>query len=185
MPAATHTERTPPTLGTCRLISEGCTKTDAPMMIPTTIAVACSRPIGRSKAGRFPGAVKMRQCTTALEPHSPVTRSAVVDAQMRLAFHVGAYDPYAEDGRRRPAVGGFESHGDFLLVCHQIRGDPILDIIEADFLLGTAPRSGLFPDLLALHQYIAGSLPGIVITVGNNQDQGVCGIDRQVEGKPL
>src|ERR1039457_6199667 len=26
MPAATHTESTPPTLGTCRLISEGCTK---------------------------------------------------------------------------------------------------------------------------------------------------------------
>src|ERR1017187_4865888 len=74
MPAATHTERTPPTLGTCRLISEGCTKTDAPMMISTTIAVACSRPIGRSKAGRFPGAVKMRQCTTALEPPPPVTR---------------------------------------------------------------------------------------------------------------
>src|ERR1017187_2516605 len=63
MPAATHTERTPPTLGTYRLISEGCTKIEAPMMMPATIAVACSRPMGRSKTGGFPGAVKMRQCT--------------------------------------------------------------------------------------------------------------------------
>src|ERR1051325_12144578 len=39
-PAANHTERTPGILGTCRLISEGCTKIEAPMMMPTTMAVA-------------------------------------------------------------------------------------------------------------------------------------------------
>jgi hypothetical protein len=34
-------------LGTCRLISDGCTKIDAPMMIPATMQLACNRPIGR------------------------------------------------------------------------------------------------------------------------------------------
>src|SRR5690242_11126313 len=54
-PAATHTESTPGMLGTCRLISDGCTNTDAPMMIPTTMAAACRRPMGRSSAGRCCG----------------------------------------------------------------------------------------------------------------------------------
>src|SRR5689334_7761378 len=46
-PAAIHTLSTPAVLGTCRLISDGCTKIDAPMMIPATMQVACRRPIGR------------------------------------------------------------------------------------------------------------------------------------------
>src|SRR2546423_1194995 len=41
---------TPGTLGTWRLISEGCTKMEAPMVIPTTMVVACSRPLGRASA---------------------------------------------------------------------------------------------------------------------------------------
>src|SRR5271169_253927 len=50
MPAAIQTERTPGTVGTWRLISEGCTKMEAPMMMPTTMAVAWSNPMGRSGA---------------------------------------------------------------------------------------------------------------------------------------
>src|SRR5580700_6335013 len=46
-PAAIQTDITPGTLGTCRLISEGCTKIEAPIMIPTTMEVACSNPMGR------------------------------------------------------------------------------------------------------------------------------------------
>src|ERR1044071_7142782 len=46
-PATSQTESTPATLGTWRLISEGCTKIEAPMMIPTTMAVACRSEMGR------------------------------------------------------------------------------------------------------------------------------------------
>src|SRR5438067_1444554 len=46
-PDAIQTESTPVLLGTLRLISEGCTKMDAPMMIPATMQLACTRPIGR------------------------------------------------------------------------------------------------------------------------------------------
>src|SRR5882762_3781155 len=46
-PAAIQTANTPGTDGTSRAISEGWTKIDAPMMMPTTIAVACPRPIER------------------------------------------------------------------------------------------------------------------------------------------
>ena len=48
-PAASQTSRMPDTDGICRVISDGCTKIDAPMMVPTTIAVACVSPSeGRS-----------------------------------------------------------------------------------------------------------------------------------------
>ena len=50
IPATIQTERTPGTEGTWRLISEGCTKMEAPMMMPTTMAVAWSNPMGRSGA---------------------------------------------------------------------------------------------------------------------------------------
>jgi len=53
-----HTESTPGTVGTCRLISEGWTKMEAPMMIPATMAVACSRLMGRSSDGRSSGVAK-------------------------------------------------------------------------------------------------------------------------------
>src|SRR5438093_13127268 len=39
-PAAIHTSTMPPKVGTARLTSEGCTKIDAPTIVPTTIAVA-------------------------------------------------------------------------------------------------------------------------------------------------
>src|ERR1041385_3292937 len=58
-PAAIQTRSAPGTLGTSRLISAGCTKTEAPMMIPTTIAVACSKPMGRCRMGAVPGGSKM------------------------------------------------------------------------------------------------------------------------------
>ncbi len=47
MPAAVHTANTAGMVETWRLTSDGWTKIDAPMMIPTTIAVACTRPIER------------------------------------------------------------------------------------------------------------------------------------------
>src|SRR5204863_4643642 len=43
-PAATHTSKMPETDGIWRVISEGCTKIEAAMMVPTTIAVACVSP---------------------------------------------------------------------------------------------------------------------------------------------
>src|SRR5450432_352026 len=59
IPATIHTASTPGTLGTWRLISEGCTKMEAPMMIPTTMAVACKRPMGRRSEEPVSGAGKM------------------------------------------------------------------------------------------------------------------------------
>src|SRR5438034_5847098 len=50
-PAAAHTSSMPPKLGTARLTSDGWTKIDAPMIVPTTIAVACRSPIERVSAG--------------------------------------------------------------------------------------------------------------------------------------
>ena len=49
-PAAIHTSSMPPKPGTARLTSDGCAKIDAPMIVPTTIAVACGSPIDRASA---------------------------------------------------------------------------------------------------------------------------------------
>src|SRR5215472_47715 len=49
-PAAIHTSSMPTKLGTARLTSDGCTKIDEPTMVPTTIAVAWTRPIDRVRA---------------------------------------------------------------------------------------------------------------------------------------
>src|SRR4029079_15903178 len=46
-PAVTQTSNIPVMLGSARLTSEGGTKIDAPTIVPTTIAVACVRPIER------------------------------------------------------------------------------------------------------------------------------------------
>lgn len=50
-PASSQTSSIPRTSGTCRLISDGCTKIPAPMMIPATIAVARMSPIERTSEG--------------------------------------------------------------------------------------------------------------------------------------
>src|SRR5437870_5584718 len=47
MPQRSQTSSIPPALGTRRLISDGCTKIDAPMMMPTTMAVARNSPMDR------------------------------------------------------------------------------------------------------------------------------------------
>src|SRR5688572_19335873 len=44
-PATAHTSSTPPVVGTAPDTSDGCTKIDAPMIVPTTIAVARAIPI--------------------------------------------------------------------------------------------------------------------------------------------
>ncbi len=41
-PDASQTAKTPPTVGTAPVMTDGCTKIDAPMMMPTTSAVASS-----------------------------------------------------------------------------------------------------------------------------------------------
>ncbi len=46
-PATIHTASTPETEGTAPVTSEACTKIDAPMIVPTTIAVARPRPSDR------------------------------------------------------------------------------------------------------------------------------------------
>src|SRR6185503_8641144 len=48
VPAAIQTSSMPLKLGTARLTSDGWTKIDEPTMVPTTIAVACVRPIDRA-----------------------------------------------------------------------------------------------------------------------------------------
>src|ERR1041385_6001901 len=51
MPDTIHTANTPPTVGTDPVMTDGCTKIDAPMMMPTTSAVACSGVIERESMG--------------------------------------------------------------------------------------------------------------------------------------
>src|SRR6266550_4003038 len=48
-PARVHTRTTPATERISPVISEGCTKIDAPMIVPTTIAVARTRPMERRR----------------------------------------------------------------------------------------------------------------------------------------
>src|SRR5438094_346640 len=47
-PDTIHTRYTAPSVGTVPVITEGCTKIDAPMMMPTTSAVAWSSVIERA-----------------------------------------------------------------------------------------------------------------------------------------
>src|SRR5438445_4045733 len=47
-PAAIQTRSMPLKLGTARLTSDGWTKIDEPTIVPTTIAVACVKPIVRA-----------------------------------------------------------------------------------------------------------------------------------------
>ncbi len=42
-------------VGTSRVISDGCTKIDVPMIVPTTMAVACVSPIARVSCGPAAG----------------------------------------------------------------------------------------------------------------------------------
>src|SRR5215213_3963256 len=51
-PAAVHTSRTPPMDGTAPDTRDGCTKIEAPMMVPTTMAVARPRPMARTNSGK-------------------------------------------------------------------------------------------------------------------------------------
>ncbi len=48
-PATTQTSSMPPNDGTERLTSDGCTKIDAPTIVPTTMAIACGRRIARGR----------------------------------------------------------------------------------------------------------------------------------------
>src|SRR4051812_32461712 len=52
IPDTIHTAYTAVSVGTVPVITDGCTKIDAPMMIPTTSAVACSGVIERESIGR-------------------------------------------------------------------------------------------------------------------------------------
>ena len=59
-PAATQTSSMPAKVGTARLTSDGCTKIDEPTMVPTTIAVACVRPIDRVRVVDNGGMLSLR-----------------------------------------------------------------------------------------------------------------------------
>ena len=50
-PASAHARTTPPTERISPVITDGCTKIEAPMMVPTTMAVARPSPIERRSAG--------------------------------------------------------------------------------------------------------------------------------------
>ena len=45
--------------GTSRVISDGCTKIEVPMIVPMTIAAACGRPMARVSWGVAAGGVCM------------------------------------------------------------------------------------------------------------------------------
>src|SRR5437763_5709563 len=73
-PQTSHTANIPRTSGTSRVISEGCTKIDAPMMIPTTSAVARTKPIERV----------MSASLSFHQPRLPLGHDAVVREQLVL-----------------------------------------------------------------------------------------------------
>jgi hypothetical protein len=50
-PEISQTRKTPGIEGTCPVISEGWTKIEAPIMMPTTMAVAWGRPIALLSSG--------------------------------------------------------------------------------------------------------------------------------------
>src|SRR5262245_51820857 len=64
-PATTHTSSIPAKLGTARLTSDGWTKIDAPTIVPTTIAVACVRPIDRASLDMVIARLKPSRSTFA------------------------------------------------------------------------------------------------------------------------
>src|SRR6266851_5204323 len=53
-PAAIQTRSMPAKVGTALLTSDGCTKIDAPTIVPTTMAVACVSPIVRASLDVIP-----------------------------------------------------------------------------------------------------------------------------------
>src|SRR5262245_65630787 len=64
-PATIHTSSIPLKLGTARLTSDGWTKIDAPTIVPTTIAVACVRPIDRASLDMVIARLKPSRSTYA------------------------------------------------------------------------------------------------------------------------
>src|SRR5687767_2351953 len=71
-PAHAHTISTPVVDGTAPETSEGCTKIDAPMIVPTTIAVARPSPIARmnwAEAGG-PGEGECKRGKLLCQPHA-------------------------------------------------------------------------------------------------------------------
>ena len=80
-PETSHARITPRPLGTSRIISEGCTKMNAPTMIPTTIAVAAVSPMERLssvdmgcvKAARFYHALGNRRPSQSLARYAALS----------------------------------------------------------------------------------------------------------------
>src|SRR6516164_11007689 len=94
MPPTAQTDNTPTALGTCRLISEGCTKMDAPMIIPTTIAVAWTRPMGLSSEAEGSGLAKRGVYHKAWRSAQAGERAYITDcahlrAAVKRAFQLG------------------------------------------------------------------------------------------------
>src|SRR5688572_23453457 len=96
-PASAQTSAMPPASGTSRVISDGCTKIEAPMMIPTTIAVASGRRI-----------VQRSSVMRRLRPGVLVQQ------------HPRCPEPISEHGEATGKEGFFHGHEDLPSVLQQI-----------------------------------------------------------------
>src|SRR5690349_12975032 len=111
-PAAAQTSSMPETDGTAPETSDGWTKTEAPMIVPTTIAVArvrpiaCRRPLGGIEGGRswpFGGRGSPRGLN-----HVPVGLDASVDERLHLLGDRREHGPRSRPGRARLTRHGGE-----------------------------------------------------------------------------
>src|SRR5512146_494549 len=82
-------------VGTAPVITDGCTKIDAPMMIPTTSAVAWSAVIERESMGGKPGAARegvpvAKRCHTRRTRTCPIARTISYQSRrLRPALRAG------------------------------------------------------------------------------------------------
>src|SRR6478672_1813557 len=104
-PAAAQTSSMPDGDGTAPDTSDGWTKIDAPMIVPTTIAVArvrpiaCRRPVGGVEGGRS-RPVRRRGSTRRLN-HVPVRLDAAVGERLHLLGDRREHGPRSRPGRAR------------------------------------------------------------------------------------
>src|SRR5258706_11108772 len=100
-PANSQTSKIPETLGTRRVISDGWTNIEAPMMIPTTIAVARSRPMGRGLSVAtmsFLYSTDKSVCATLVQKKSPICRAlaACIDTEHTVQIRFFGNEPIAK-----------------------------------------------------------------------------------------
>src|SRR5712691_6887780 len=85
-PAAIQTSSMPANVGTALLTSDGCTKIDEPTIVPTTMAVACVRPIVRASLDAIrPAEAVALQASSILRATASARRSATALAERMLS----------------------------------------------------------------------------------------------------